>query len=72
MPQYVYRCERGHEVEVWQSINDEPIESCEHDWGRPIESGVYPSGRCGAPCARVIQPGYFKITGAGVHRPGWN
>jgi predicted nucleic acid-binding Zn ribbon protein len=66
MPTYVYRCENDHIFEATQSIHDEPITRC----------GVVPGqhrasqAECDAPCERVIQAPFFKITGAGVHAPG--
>ena len=36
MPTYEYRCTKGHTFEVMQSINDDPVGTCEV-CGRPVE-----------------------------------
>ena len=57
MPTYVYRCtECGAELEVKQSMKDEPLKFCTECQTDSLK--------------RVIQPaGGFRIYGRGVHKP---
>ena len=44
MPIYGYRCEQcGHEVEVLQSMSDEPLRVCSICMG-PLRKMIYPAG----------------------------
>lgn len=44
MPIYGYRCEQcGHEVEVLQSMSDEPLRVCPNCMG-PLRKMIYPAG----------------------------
>ena len=44
MPIYGYRCEQcGHEVEVLQSMSDEPLRVCSNCMG-PLRKMIYPAG----------------------------
>ena len=52
MPIYEYRCDEGHEVELMQSISDDPIESCPE---------------CGAPTRRVLHSPAIHFKGSGFH-----
>ena len=52
MPIYEYRCEAGHTFEVFQSMTDDPVESCED---------------CGAPVARVFNPVAIHFKGSGFY-----
>jgi putative FmdB family regulatory protein len=59
MPTYVYSCEYGHEFEVYQWINESPVDRCPH---------IYEDGTvCQAKLRRVIGTGVptviFKGTG---------
>ena len=68
MPTYVYECDEGHEVEVVQSIHDEPLTKCPEELDDNLTVVRVP---CGQPCRRVIQSVFFKIDGAGVYKPGF-
>ena len=51
MPTYEYRCEKGHEFEVFQRISESPVEKCIH---------------CGARAERLLSAGaglLFKGSG---------
>lgn len=51
MPTYEYRCEKGHEFEVFQRISEPPVEKCTH---------------CGARAERLLSAGgglIFKGSG---------
>ena len=51
MPTYEYRCEKGHEFEVFQRISEPPVEKCIH---------------CGARAERLLSAGaglIFKGSG---------
>ena len=52
MPIYEYRCENGHNFEVFQSMSDDPVERCEE---------------CGAPVARVFNPVAIHFKGSGFY-----
>jgi putative FmdB family regulatory protein len=52
MPIYEYRCSNGHTFETMQSINDEPLGSCEV---------------CGAPAERVLSPVAVHFKGSGFY-----
>lgn len=52
MPIYEYRCDDGHEVEVIQSITEEPLEKCPE---------------CGAPTRRVLHSPAIHFKGPGFH-----
>jgi putative FmdB family regulatory protein len=52
MPIYEYRCEKGHTFEVFQSMSDDPVETCEE---------------CGAPVQRVLHPVAIHFKGSGFH-----
>lgn len=63
MPIYTYRCEDGHEFEIQQGINDEPLTTC----GRPhlVYEGM-PEVPCPRRVKRIIVPGTsFRLTGSG-------
>ena len=49
MPFYDYRCEKGHEFEVSQSMTDEALDTCE---------------QCGAPAQRVFSVPHASVAGA--------
>ena len=51
MPTYEYRCEKGHEFEVFQRMSEDPVDKCIH---------------CGAPSERLLSSGaglLFKGSG---------
>jgi putative FmdB family regulatory protein len=51
MPTYEYKCEKGHEFEVFQRMNEPPVEKCIH---------------CGAKAERQLSAGaglHFKGSG---------
>jgi putative FmdB family regulatory protein len=52
MPIYDYRCRNGHTFEVFQSMSDDPVHSCE---------------RCGAPVERVFHPVAVHFKGSGFY-----
>lgn len=52
MPIYEYRCENGHQFEVFQSMSDDPVETCEE---------------CGAPVERVFHPVAVHFKGSGFY-----
>jgi putative FmdB family regulatory protein len=52
MPIYEYRCEHGHTFEVFQSMSDDPVETCEE---------------CEAPVQRVLHPVAIHFKGSGFH-----
>jgi putative FmdB family regulatory protein len=52
MPIYEYRCRNGHTFEVFQSIADDPVSSCEE---------------CGAPVERVLHPVAVHFKGSGFY-----
>lgn len=52
MPIYEYRCDEGHEVEVMQSITEEPLEKCPE---------------CGASTRRVLHSPAIHFKGSGFH-----
>lgn len=65
MPVYEYRCNRGHEFEYEQSINDEPIKTCKVTWPPPTRR------LCGAPCERLISSTSFSLKGKGWAKDGY-
>jgi putative FmdB family regulatory protein len=52
MPIYEYRCNNGHTFEVFQSMTDDPVTSCEI---------------CGAPVERVFHPVAVHFKGSGFY-----
>ena len=52
MPIYEYRCEKGHQFEVFQSMSADPVTSCEE---------------CGAPVERVFHPIAVHFKGSGFY-----
>jgi putative FmdB family regulatory protein len=52
MPIYEYRCPNGHTFEVFQSMSDDPVHSCE---------------LCGAPVERVFRPVAVHFKGSGFY-----
>lgn len=52
---YLYRCSKGHTVELEQRITDKPVRRCKHE----TKSGTDPLAKldivvvCAAPCERV-------------------
>jgi putative FmdB family regulatory protein len=52
MPTYEYRCENGHNFEVFQRMADDPVETCEV---------------CGAPVERVFHPVAVHFKGSGFY-----
>jgi putative FmdB family regulatory protein len=52
MPNYEYRCERGHNFEVMQRMTDEPVSSCT---------------TCEAPVQRVFHPVAVHFKGKGFY-----
>ena len=52
MPIYEYRCRNGHTFEVFQSMSDDPVTSCEE---------------CGAPVERVFHPVAVHFKGSGFY-----
>ena len=52
MPIYEYRCEKGHQFEVFQSMSDDPVIACEE---------------CGAPVERVFHPVAVHFKGSGFY-----
>jgi putative FmdB family regulatory protein len=52
MPIYEYRCRNGHSLEVFQSMSDDPVSTCEE---------------CGAPTERVFHPVAVHFKGSGFY-----
>ncbi len=52
MPIYEYRCKKGHQFEVMQKINDDPVTKCEV---------------CGAEVQRVFHPVAVHFKGSGFY-----
>ncbi|MDP9188143.1 MAG: hypothetical protein M3O25_02710, partial [Actinomycetota bacterium] len=52
MPTYEYRCENGHQFEVFQSMFDDPVERCV---------------QCGAAVERVFHPIAVHFKGSGFY-----
>ena len=52
MPTYEYRCENGHVFEVFQSMSDDPVTTCEV---------------CGAPVERVLFAPAVHFKGSGFY-----
>jgi putative FmdB family regulatory protein len=52
MPIYEYRCENGHVFEVFRSMSDDAVTSCEV---------------CGAPVERVFHPVAVHFKGSGFY-----
>ncbi len=52
MPIYEYRCANGHTFEVFQSMTDDPVATCQE---------------CGAPVERVFHPVAVHFKGSGFY-----
>jgi putative FmdB family regulatory protein len=52
MPIYEYRCENGHQFEVFQAMSDDPVAACQE---------------CGAPVERVFHPVAVHFKGSGFY-----
>jgi putative FmdB family regulatory protein len=52
MPIYEYRCNNGHVFEVFQSMSDDPVATCQE---------------CGAPVERVFHPVAVHFKGSGFY-----
>jgi putative FmdB family regulatory protein len=52
MPTYEYRCENGHDFEVFQSMSDDPVTACPE---------------CGATVERVFRPVAVHFKGSGFY-----
>ena len=52
MPIYEYRCDKGHEVEVMQSMSEDALTECPD---------------CGAPARRVLHSPAIHFKGSGFH-----
>jgi putative FmdB family regulatory protein len=52
MPIYEYRCPDGHQFEVFQSMSDDPVATCEV---------------CGKPVERVFHPVAVHFKGSGFY-----
>ena len=52
MPIYEYRCENGHQFEVFQAMSEEPVAACPE---------------CGAPVERVFHPVAVHFKGSGFY-----
>jgi putative FmdB family regulatory protein len=52
MPIYEYRCANGHTFEVFQSMSDDPVATCE---------------TCAAPVERVFHPVAVHFKGSGFY-----
>lgn len=57
MPTYEYKCTRGHNFEVSQSIKDEPLSKCP---------------KCGRKCRRLISATSFILRGEGWYKDGYS
>jgi putative FmdB family regulatory protein len=52
MPIYEYRCENGHQFEVFQAMSDDPVSVCQE---------------CGAPVERLFHPIAVHFKGSGFY-----
>jgi putative FmdB family regulatory protein len=52
MPIYEYRCRNGHTFEVFQSMSEDPVTTCQE---------------CGAPVERVFHPVAVHFKGSGFY-----
>ena len=52
MPIYEYRCPNGHEFEVFQSMSEDPVSTCQE---------------CGAPVERIFRPVAVHFKGSGFY-----
>lgn len=52
MPIYEYRCRNGHSMEVFQSMSEDPVSTCDE---------------CGAPTERVFHPVAVHFKGSGFY-----
>jgi putative FmdB family regulatory protein len=52
VPTYEYRCSNGHTFEVFQSMSDDPVTTCQE---------------CGAPVERVFHPVAVHFKGSGFY-----
>jgi putative FmdB family regulatory protein len=52
LPIYEYRCRKGHDFEVMQSMSDDPVEKCPE---------------CGSPVERVFRPVAVHFKGSGFY-----
>ena len=52
MPIYEYRCENGHQFEVFQGMSEDPVATCQE---------------CGAPVERVFHPVAVHFKGSGFY-----
>ncbi len=57
MPFYEYRCTKGHQFEVRQSMSDEPLKKCE---------------TCGAKATRVLFAPAIHFKGTGFHNTDYS
>ncbi|KKM00358.1 hypothetical protein LCGC14_1805190 [marine sediment metagenome] len=70
MPVYNYRCEAGHDSEVFQQITDEPLTECRELLFGPTGCGGI---RCGKPCKRLISESTsFRLKGGGWASDGYS
>jgi putative FmdB family regulatory protein len=53
MPTYGYRCDKGHEFEVYQAMSDAPLDRCQE---------------CGAPVRRIFYPVGIVFKGPGFYK----
>ncbi|MGI8609764.1 MAG: FmdB family zinc ribbon protein [Candidatus Dormibacteria bacterium] len=58
MPTYGYRCESGHEFEVFQSMSEAPRTECQ-ECGKPVRRIFYPVGIV------FKGPGFYKTDSRG-------
>ena len=52
MPIYEYRCENGHQFEIFQTMSEDPVATCQE---------------CGAPVERVFHPVAVHFKGSGFY-----
>jgi putative FmdB family regulatory protein len=52
MPTYEYRCQKGHEFEVFQRMSEDPLDKCIH---------------CGARAERLLSAGALLFKGSGFY-----
>ncbi|HEV1996574.1 MAG TPA: FmdB family zinc ribbon protein [Candidatus Dormibacteraeota bacterium] len=58
MPTYGYRCENGHEFEVYQAMSEAPLTKCQ-ECGQPVRRIFYPVGIV------FKGPGFYKTDSRG-------
>jgi putative FmdB family regulatory protein len=64
MPTYEYECEKGCRFELFQSIKDEPLQTCTRE--------TCPKGRGGVRVQRLLSAAGFILKGGGWYSDGYS